>query len=135
MDKNIIICYSNKLKDDWKDKISGEEQDSDYDWSKMNDDIVNIEKEHIDEDVDEDPSNNFYDYDDAVTRDRPKRVLAYTNEKLLSLLSMNFKSSFDGIFKSCYKLWKLHFVWMVKKSGYWIPYIWRSLNFSRSIDM
>ena len=76
MDKNIIICYSNKLKDDWKDKISGAEQDSDYDWNKMNDNIVNIEKEHIDEDIDEDPSNNFYDYDDAVASDRPKRVLA-----------------------------------------------------------
>ena len=61
MDKNIIICYSNKLKDDWKDKISGAEQDSDYDWNKMNDNIVNIEKEHIDDYIDEDPSIDFDD--------------------------------------------------------------------------
>ena len=71
----------------------------------MNDDMVNIDKEHID-DVDEDPSNDFEDYDDAVTRDRPKCDLEYTNEKLLSLLPMNLKSSVDGIFKSCCKLWK-----------------------------
>ena len=80
----------------------------------MNYDMVNIDKEHIDEDVDEDPSNDFEDYDDAVTMDRPKCDLAYTNEKLFSLLSMNFKSSDDGIFKSCCKLWKRHTLYMVE---------------------
>ena len=80
----------------------------------MNHDMVNIDKEHIDEDVDEDPSNDFEDYDDAVTRDRPKCDLVYTNEKLLSLLSMNFKSSDDGTFKSCCKLWKRHTLYMVE---------------------
>ena len=80
----------------------------------MNDDMVNIDKEHIDEDVDEDPSNDFEDYDDTGTRNRPKCDQAYTNEKLLSLLSMNFKSSDDGTFKTFCKLWKRHTLYMVE---------------------
>ena len=57
-------------------------------------------------------------------RDLPERVIAYTTEKLLKAFSRKTKSSMDGTFKSCSKLWKQLFIWMVKTGGFWIPIVW-----------
>ena len=34
----------------------------------------------------------------------------------------------DGTFKSCCKLWKQLFIWMVKIGGFWIPIVWGLLH-------
>ena len=48
---------------------------------------------------------------------KPKRVLAFSNNSLLKLLSQHKKSSVDGTFKSAPVLWKQQFIWMVKING------------------
>ena len=48
---------------------------------------------------------------------KPKRVLAFSNNSLLKLLSQHKKSSLDGTFKSAPVLWKQQFIWMVKING------------------
>ena len=65
------------------------------------------------------------DHSSAQTKHLPKRVLAFTSKKLLSLLSKCSKGSVDGTFKSCNKMWRQQFVLMVKgRNGHWIPVIY-----------
>ena len=53
----------------------------------------------------------------------PKRVLAFSSQKLLKQLSRGLKSSVDGTFKSSCNLWKQHLIRMVKDNGYWVPVV------------
>ena len=52
-----------------------------------------------------------------MSKDLPKRLLGYTSKRLLQLLTKHVKTSMDGTFKSCCKLWSQQFIWMVKIKG------------------
>ena len=121
---NMIVMDSNELKDGWKEAINKENPNSEYNWEKVTDELLDIENEfHMDNDdggVEEDDNSNAKD---AIDRDLPKRVLAYSSKKLLRQLSRNLKSSVDGTFKSACSLWKQQFIWMVKDTGYWVPVV------------
>ena len=139
----IVVMDSNKLKDGWRDEISKPNPDSKFRWEKTNDDIRGHEEETdlIDEElnteeipedaqeVDEghfDEENDEMDqpeYNDVSDKDLPKRVLAYSSEKLLKLFSKNLKSSVDGTFKSACTHYGQSFIWMLKICGHWIPVI------------
>ena len=74
-----------------------------YAWSKLTDGMLGIEEDHLEQSpwgIEENAEHeNLVDTD----KDLPKRVLAYTHEKLLELLTLNLKSSVYGTFKSCCK--------------------------------
>ena len=85
----------------------------------MNEDMLNIEKEFHDED----PESMLTDDVNVQDRDLPKRVLAYSTQKLLEELSKNHKTSVDGTFKSSCYLWTQQFIWMIKSKGYLVPVV------------
>ena len=103
-------------------------------------DYEDTSKSHNDEDRTKDKDNDYKDTskdnnedgDDAndnnarrsKKKSTPKRVLIWTTKKLLRQLSKNLKTSVDGTFKSCCKLWGQSFIWMVKQRGYWVPVVW-----------
>ena len=121
-EEDIIVLDSNELGDGWRQEISENYSESEFDWSKITNNLRNIEEEYhqqvdveiSDEPIDE-PTNNITD------KDLPKRVLIYTSKKLLKRLSQDRKSSVDGTFKSSPKLWTQQFIWMTKSKGYWTP--------------
>ena len=126
---NVIVCDSNKLDDTWRDSIDKHHSNNDYDWSKLTDDMLNIEQEHhIEEEINEEDtevSSGEEMVDDLSERDLPKRILAFSTRKLLQQLGNKLKSSVDGTFKSSCSLWGQMFVWMVKlRKGYWVPTVW-----------
>ena len=43
---NIVVCDSDDLHDGWRDEINKVNSNSDYDWSKLNDDMRNLEEEY-----------------------------------------------------------------------------------------
>ena len=53
-------------------------------------------------------------------KDRPKRVLVYTDPRCLPLLSQGLKGSVDGTFKSSTKLFCQNFTLMVKHLDTWL---------------
>ena len=62
------------------------------------------------------------DNEDGYARSSmPKRVIIYTTNNLIKLLSEGKKSSGDGTFKTCPSLWKQIFIIMVKLNNQWIP--------------
>ena len=122
----VIVLDSNELGDKWREDISKVNNKSGFDWTKINDNIRNIEEEFHDDDNSNDISQSVEpeaedEPTDILERDLPKRVLIYTSKKLLKQLSMNKKSSVDGTFKSSCKLWTQQFIWMSKSKGFWIP--------------
>ena len=139
----IVIMDSNKLKDGWRCAISKANPESKFHWERMNDDIRAYEEEtdladdevnteeipddtqevdegHFDEENDE---MDKPEYHDITGKDLPKRVLAYSSERLLKLFSKNLKSSMDGTFKSACTHYGQSFIWMLKFCGHWIPVI------------
>ena len=74
-----------------------------------------------DEDCDDD---NEDDNDEESDCSLPKRVLGFTTLKLLKLFAKSERGSLNGTFKSCCKLWKQQFVFMLKFKKHWIPVIW-----------
>ena len=66
---------------------------------------------------------NEKEENDVTSSVFPKRVLAFSSEKLIRQLSRNLKSSVDGTFKSSCTLWRQLFIWMVKDNGYWFPVV------------
>ena len=121
-DDEIVVLDSNLLEENWKQDLEKQNNESRFEWSRI-DDLRNIEEEYHQEETPEE--SEYIDGDiiaqDVTEKNLPKRVLVYTSKKLLKLLSQNKKSSVDGTFKSSCKLWKQQFIWMVKFQGYWIP--------------
>ena len=132
-DTNDVVCDSNNLEDGWRKEINKANIGSDYDWSKLNEEMLNMEELHTveeevletDEEIESSQAlDNDIELDNLSDKDLPKRVLAFTSVKLLQLLGSNLKSSVDGTFKSSCSLWTQQFIWMVKLKGYWIPAVW-----------
>ena len=100
-ENNIIVCDSNQLKEDWRKRKNN--PNSEYNWSKLTDEMRNIDEEFHDENVSDDIEMNEEVIEEDITdKNLPKRVLAFTSKKLLYQLSRNLKSSVDGTFKlSC----------------------------------
>ena len=120
-DDDIIVLDSNLLEDNWKLEIENQNDVSRFEWSKMTENLRNIEQEFHQEEINSEEQDEENIAIDVTEKDLPKRVLVYTSRKLLKMLSQNKKSSVDGTFKSSCKLWKQQFIWMVKSNGYWIP--------------
>ena len=123
IEDDLIVLDSNMLGDKWREEISKVNNKSAFDWTKLNDNIRNIEEEfHEDDNSDQSMETEAEDEPtDVLERDLPKRVLIFTSKKLLKQLSLNKKSSVDGTFKSSCKLWTQQFIWMSKSKGFWIP--------------
>ena len=152
-DHKVVVLDSNKLPDDWQEVINKSNPNSKYYWDKLNDNMRNYEDQEEDsneEDVQEDTN---VDGDEEVDTDHtenvtiedigpeeyiedgpenppppsknlPKRILAYTSKQLLQLFGKCTRGSLDGTFKSCCKLWKQQFVYMLKYNKHWIPVVW-----------
>ena len=132
-DHKIEVLDSNKLPDDWQEVINKSNPNSEYRWDRLNENMRNYEDDEEDDLAAEDISSTENDIDDVTIEDigiqedvhdgpenpppssknLAKRVLAYTSKKLLQLFSKSKRSSVDGTFKSCCKLWKQQFVWML----------------------
>ena len=88
-ENNIIVCDSNQLKEDWRERINNPNTNSEYNWSKLTDDMRNIEEEFNDENVsdnieiNEEVIEEDETFSDITDKDLPKRVLAFTSKKLL----------------------------------------------------
>ena len=135
LDHGIITMDSNKLKDNWREKIKNLEEFraskrfSVYRWENHDDkvrsyeDNDDIEGDHDDlsDESDIDAGPNIPDLSD---RDLPKRIICFSSQKLLKLFSKCAKSSVDGTFKSSSVLWSQQFIWMIKEKHSWIPAIW-----------
>ena len=128
---DIIVLDSNKLPAGWKtrmeEKVAENESLRSREWGNINETVREYENsmdafeqagtENVEEeDVEEENSSASL----------PKRVLAFTSKKLLTIFETNLsgRSSVDGTFKSIPVLWKQLFIWMVKYSGFWIPVCW-----------
>ena len=113
-DDKIEILNSNKLPPAWEKIISQRNPKSRYNWDKLDD-------MREDEDCDDD---NEDDNDEESDCSLPKCVLRFTTLKLLKLFAKSERGSLNGTFKSCCKLWKQQFVFMLKFKKHWIPVIW-----------
>ena len=60
------------------------------------------------------------------SREKPKRIIAYSTKKLLKIFDQR-KCSGDGTFKICPSLWKQLYIVMVKFGNSWIPVIYALL--------
>ena len=111
----VLVCDSYELKDGWREEIDKTNSESDYDWTLLTDEMLNLEESHTEKDMD---ANEMEENDDPVDSvqdwDLPKRVLAFSSKKLLALLAKGLKTSVDGTFKSSCSLWTQPFIWMVK---------------------
>ena len=132
----VEILDSNKLPDNWEELIRRENPHSNYHWDRLNDDMLSHEDEENTTENPEDDDNEIHstivdlthiidcpEDPPPVSKNLPKRVLAFSSLNLLKLFSKCERSSVDGTFKTCCKLWKQQFVWMVKKDGHWIPVV------------
>ena len=132
----VVTLDSNKLSDDWQSAINKSNPNSKYYWEKLNENMKDYEDDR-DEEVNENENSDTVDDvapDDALeggpeeppssSKNLPKRVVAYTSTQLLQLFSKCKRGSLDGTFKSCCKLWKQQFVFMLKHNGHWIPAVW-----------
>ena len=122
-ENNVIVCDSNLLEEGWREEIENNNLNSNCDWTKMDDNMRNMDEFHNNDDMDDDTGDSV-DESDITEKDLPKRVLAFTSRKLLSQLSKHHKSSVDGTFKSSCSLWRQQFIWMIKRKGYWTPVVW-----------
>ena len=124
---DIVVCDSNNLDENWRELIEKNKPNTGYNWERMDETILNIEKEFHSED----PEPNSDDLESVLgesagvnDNDLPKRVLAFTTKNLLEELEQNRKTSVDGTFKSSCSLWCQQFIWMIKSKGYWVPVVW-----------
>ena len=138
----IEVLDSNKLSDEWQEIIRKNNQNSQYHWDKLTEDMRAHEDpiEEADDVIDD--MGEKEDTEDSMTvqenvevedgpedpppasKNLPKRILAFTSKKLLKLFSKCERGSVDGTFKSCCKMWKQQFVWMLKLNSHWIPVVW-----------
>ena len=146
-DHKLEVMDSNKLPDNWEHIISKSNPKSHYRWEKLNDDLIAHEdgNDQINEDESEDCNiNESGESADDLTfeqdilhsdgnspepplpasRKLPKRILAYSSNKLLNLFSRCKRGSVDGTFKSSCKMWKQQFIIMLKHNKHWIPVVW-----------
>ena len=138
---------SDKLSNNWKEKINKINLKTKYRWNKESEDLREYEdedKENRETETEEDDiEDNIEDndvQDEGSTKKsgdrpeeqersgqnkpcniKPKRVLVYTSRKLIKQLTKNLKTSVDGTFKSSCKIWGQSFIWMVKQRSYWVP--------------
>ena len=122
-ENDVIVCDSNLLGEGWREEIENNNLNSNCDWTKMDDNMRNMDEFHNNDDMDDDTGDSI-DETDITEKDLPKRGLAFTSQKLLSQLSKHHKSSVDGTFKSSCSLWRQQFIWMIKRKGYWTPVVW-----------
>lgn len=142
---DILVMDSNDLKEGWKKEISKSKENSKFRWENVNENLRKYEDESKDEGFQEDdesrkdcemcsreevhdcsikeavnePTNEKKSIPEESEKstDLPKRLLAYTSKRLLRLLTKHLKTSMDGTFKSCCRLWSQQFIWMVKIKG------------------
>ena len=76
---DMIVCDSNDLEFNWRDQIENSKESSEFSWDRMNEDMLNIEKEFHNEE----PESMLTDDVNVQDRDLPKRMLAYSTQKLL----------------------------------------------------
>ena len=62
----------------------------------------------------------------STSRNKPKRIIAYSTKKLLKIFNQR-KASGDGTFKICPSLWKQLYIVMVKFGNSWIPVVYALL--------
>ena len=139
----IEVLDSNKIADNWEDIVSRTNPNSHYYWDRINENVracedpieeaeINPDEEvedPVEENLTEDqaPENDSSDGPEdppPASKNLPKRILAYTSRQLLKLFSLCDRGSVDGIFKSCCRMWKQQFVWMLKYNTHWIPVVW-----------
>ena len=151
---------SDKLSNNWKEKINKINLKTKYRWNKESEDLREYEdedKENRETETEEDDiEDNIEDndvQDEGSTKKsgdrpeeqersgqnkpcniKPKRVLVYTSKKLIKQLTKNLKTSVDGTFKSSCKIWGQSFIWMVKQRSYWVPVCWGWLPDKTSIS-
>ena len=123
---DIIVLDSNLLPSDWKDKLDNNDGEHIRDWNRNNEVVRTFEETWVEEPVDVLESRDEEEpIEETETESLPKRVLVFTSPKLLKLFeNSEGKSSVDGTFKAIPVLWKQLFIWMIKKSGFWIPVCW-----------
>ena len=82
--ENMIVCDSNNLESNWRDQIKNCNESSEYNWERIQN-MLNIENDFHAEDQD----SECVLTDDVHLQDRdlPKRVLAFTTQKLLEELT------------------------------------------------
>ena len=119
---SVEILDSNKLPENWTELINKPNPNSKYDWGKLNDDLREHEK---DEEVEEVDSDDIEPEEPPLSsQNLPKRVLAFTSKSLLQLFAKCNRGSLDGTFKSCTKLFKQQFIFMLKFRKHWIPVVY-----------
>ena len=138
MKDGVIVKDSDKdLKDNWKEKLKKTNVNTKYNWDQNDGDLRAYEEheehdianektpEEVNDDNDNENSKEKTSQKETNSKNKkPKRVLVYTTKKLLKQLAKNLKTSLDGTFKSCCKLWGQSFIWVFKQRGYWVPVCW-----------
>ena len=136
----VEVLDSNKLSENWEDILNKSNPNSHYNWGNLNDnvrahedpiedleevDLVegNTEEEETIEDIGSDDELDRPENPPSSSKNLPKRILAFTSRKLFNLFSKCERGSLDGTFKSCCKMWKQQFVWMLKYNHHWIPVV------------
>ena len=138
-DHKVEVLDSNKMTEGWQEKINKPNSNSRYNWDRLNDqmrehevsddtddlngDLIDVESMGPDEHEESVESTEGPEKPPSSNKSLPKRVLAYSSRKLLNLFSNCDRGSLDGTFKSCCKLWKQQFVFMLKSNGHWIPVV------------
>ena len=115
---DVVVLDSNSMSDGWREALTENNPDSEFEWEKVTSEIIAINEEMNNDDDIDDSSDNV---EEEPMKDLPKRVLVFTSLKLLKQLARNLKCSVDGTFKSCCSLWKQQFILMIKDRGVWLP--------------
>ena len=147
-DTKVEVLDSNKLADNWQEITSKANAKTNYYWDRLseemrmhedkeeddNEEQVEDREEHQDQEfveqnndgetIQEKEEENEGPEEPPSSKNLPKRILAFTSKKLLNLFAKCERGSLDDTFKSCCKLWKQQFVWMVKFNHHWIPAVW-----------
>ena len=146
----VIIMDSNKLLDnefykklgDFKSNRTEYDDDvaefiSNGSNNAVNDDTNEEEEETIEDEQNENralpglvdyslSSSESENESNSTTRNKPKRIIAYSTKKLLNIFNQR-KASGDGTFKICPSLWTQLYIVMVKFGNSWIPVVYALL--------
>ena len=93
----IIIGDSDELGPNWRSEIDQKNPNTQFNWENMTSDIIQMsvndeEEEELDE-IDEESNENDGDSEQNGENNLPKRVIVYTNDKLVKLLAKGLKTS------------------------------------------